>query len=123
LAETFRCDPAALIDMTHIDKRDGRVSDLISRGRRPQICHPCADCYGQDGAEGAVPKHWSNAWRITCPACGVAFTDTNEHRASRATLLETTPFDDLWPEAIAANKLSSDILRTEDTTNAPRAQS
>ena len=29
LAEKFRCDPAALIDMTHIDKRDGRVGDLI----------------------------------------------------------------------------------------------
>ncbi len=102
LAERFRCDPAALIDMTHIA---GQVSDLISRGRRPQICHPCADRYGQDGAEGAVPKHWSKAWRITCPACGIAFTDTNEHHASRATLLETTPFEDLWPEAIAGEQI------------------
>ena len=40
LTEKFRCDPTTLIDMTHIDKRDGRVGDLISRGRQPQICRP-----------------------------------------------------------------------------------
>ncbi len=105
LAEKFRCDPAALIDMTHIDKRDGRVSDLISRGRQTQICHPCADRYARDGAEGAISKHWSEAWRITCPVCGLAFTDTSEHRGSRATLLETTPFEDLWPEAVAGERI------------------
>jgi len=105
LAETFRCDPTALIDMTHIDKRDGRVGDLISRGRQPQICRPCADRYAQDGAEGAASKHWSKAWRITCPACGLAFTDTTEHRGSRATLLETTPFEDLWSEAMAGEQI------------------
>ena len=67
LSEKFRCDPAALISMTHINKRDGQVCDLISRGRAAQICYPCADRYAQDRAEGAVPKHWSKAWRITCP--------------------------------------------------------
>ena len=63
LTEKFRCDPTALINMAHIDKRDGQVGDLISRGRQLQICYPCADRYAQDGAERAVPKHWSNAWR------------------------------------------------------------
>ena len=105
LAEKFRCDPAALIDMTHIDKRDGGVSNLICRGRRPQICHPCADRFAQDGAEGAIPKYWSEAWRITCPVCGGAFTDTNEHRGSRATLLETTPFAGQWSEAVVGEKI------------------
>src|SRR5271166_3074210 len=113
LAEKFRCDPTALIDMTHIDKRDGRVGDLISRGRQPQICHHCADRYAQDGAEGAVSKHWSKAWRITCPACGAAFTDTNEHRGSRATLLETTPFEDLWSEALVGERLVERYLAGE----------
>ena len=102
LAEKFCCDPATLIDMTHID---GQVSDLISRGKQLQICLPCADRYGRDDAGGAIPKHWSKAWRITCPACGLAFTDTNEHHASRATLLETTPFVDLWPEAVAGEQI------------------
>src|SRR5208282_4708366 len=63
LTEKFRCDPTALIGMTHIDSRDGRVGDLISLGRQMQICHPCADRNAQDGAQGAVPKHWSKAWR------------------------------------------------------------
>ena len=113
LAEKFHCDPTALIDMTHIDKRDGRVGDLISRGRQPQICHHCADRYAQDGAEGAVSKHWSKAWRITCPVCGEALTDTNEHRGSRATLLETTPFEGLWPEAVAGERIIEKNLSDE----------
>jgi len=113
LAEKFRCDPTALIDMTHIDKRDGRVGDLISRGRQPQICRPCADRYAQDGAEGAASKHWSKAWRITCPVCGVVLSDTNEHRGSRATLLETTPFEDLWPEAILGERIVDRYLAGE----------
>ncbi len=113
LTEKLRCDPVALIGMTHIDKRDDRVGDLICRGRQQQICHPCADRYAQDGVQGAVSKHWSKAWRITCPACGVAFTDTNEHRGSRATLLETTPFDDLWPEAVVGERIVERYLSGE----------
>jgi len=84
LTEKLCSDPAALIGMTQINALDGQVCNLISRGRPQQICYSCADRYAQDGAEGAVPKHWSKAWRITCPACGLAFTDTNEHRGSRA---------------------------------------
>ena len=113
LAEKFHCDPTALIDMTHIDKRDGQVGDLINRGRQPQICHHCADRYVQDGAEGAISKHWSKAWRITCPVCGEALTDTNEHRGSRPTLLETTPFQGLWPEAVAGESIIEKYLSDE----------
>ena len=91
--------------MTQINTLDGQVCSLISRGRPLQICYPCADRYAHDGAEGAIPKHWSKAWRITCPACGLAFTDTTEHRGSRATLLETTPFEDLWSEAVAGEQI------------------
>ena len=80
LTEKFRCDPVTLIDMTQINTLDGQVCSLISRGRPLQICYPCADRYAHDGAEGAIPKHWSKAWRITCPARGLAFTDTTEHR-------------------------------------------
>jgi hypothetical protein len=105
LTEKFRCDPVTLIDMTQINTFDGQVCSLISRGRHPQICYPCADRYAEDGAECAIPKHWSKAWRITCPACGLAFTDTTEHRGSRATLLETTPFEDLWSEAVAGEQI------------------
>jgi TniQ len=110
LTDKFRCDPVTLINMTHIDTRDGQVCNLISRGRAAQICYPCADRYAQDGAEGTVSKHWSKAWRITCPACGLAFTDTNEHRGSRATLLETTPFEDLWSEAVAGEQIVEQYL-------------
>ena len=105
MTEKFRCDPVMLIDMTQINTFDGQVCSLISRGRHPQICYPCADRYAEDGAECAIPKHWSKAWRITCPACGLAFTDTTEHRGSRATLLETTPFEDLWSEAVAGEQI------------------
>jgi len=105
LAEKFCCDPATLIGMTQINMVDGKVSPLISRGRPQQICYSCADRYARDDAEGAVPKHWSKAWRITCPVCGLAFTDANEHRGSRATLRDTTPFDDLWPEAVAGEQI------------------
>jgi hypothetical protein len=113
LTEKFRCDPVTLIGMTQIDPLDGQVCRLISRGKPPQMCYPCADRFAQDGAEGAVPKHWSKAWRITCPACGLAFTDTNEHRGSRATLLETTPFDNLWSEALAGEQIVERYLAHE----------
>lgn len=105
LTEKFRCDPVTLISMTQINTRDGQVCNLISRGRLPQICYPCADRYAREDADGAVPKHWSKAWRITCPACGLPFTDTNEHRGSRATLLETSPFEDLWLEALVGEQI------------------
>ena len=39
------------------------------------------------------------------PACGLPFTDANEHRGSRATLLETAPFEDLWSEALAGEQI------------------
>jgi hypothetical protein len=110
LTDKFRCDPVTLINMTHIDTHDGQVCNLISRGRAAQICHPCADRYAQEDADGAVSKHWSKAWRITCPVCGLAFTDTNEHRGSRATLLETTPFEDLWSEALAGEQIVDQYL-------------
>ncbi len=105
LTEKFRCDPVTLISMTQINPRDGQVCDLVSRGRLQQICYPCADRYARDDADGAVPKHWSKAWRITCPSCGLPFTDTNEHRGSRATLLETAPFEDLWSEALVGEQI------------------
>jgi hypothetical protein len=110
LTDKFRCDPVTLINMTHIDTRDGQVCNLISRGRAAQICNPCADRYTQEDADGAVSKHWSKAWRITCPVCGLAFTDTNEHRGSRATLLETTPFEDLWSEALVGEQIVDQYL-------------
>ena len=110
LADKFRCDPVTLINMTHINTCDGQVCRLISRGRAAQICNPCADRYAQEDADGAVSKHWSKAWRITCPVCGLAFTDTNEHRGSRATLLETTPFVDLWSEALAGEHFVDQYL-------------
>jgi hypothetical protein len=115
LTEKFRCDPVALIGMTHIDPLDGQVCRLISCGKPPQICYPCAERYAQDGAEGAVPKHWSKSWRITCPACGLAFTDTKEHRGSRATLLETTPFDELWSGAVAGEQIVERYLADGNT--------
>jgi hypothetical protein len=105
LTEKFRCDPVTLISMTQINTRDGQVCNLISRGKLPQICYPCVLRYTREGAVGAVSKHWSKAWRITCPACRLPFTDTNEHRGSRATLLETSPFEDLWLEALVGEQI------------------
>jgi hypothetical protein len=113
LTEKLRCDPVTLIGMTQINTRDGQVCNHISRGRVPQICYACADRYVQEEAEGAVSKHWSKAWRITCPACGLPFTDTNEHRGSRATLLETTPFEDLWLEAVAGEQIVEQYIVDE----------
>ena len=123
LTDKFRCDPVTLINMTHIDTRDGQVCNLISRGRAAQICYPCADRYAREDADGAVPKHWSKAWRITCPVCGLAFTDTSEHRGSRATLLETSPFEDQWSEALVGEQIIEQHAVDEKPPNTPRLQS
>jgi hypothetical protein len=110
LTDKFRCDPVTLISMTQINTQDSQVCNLTCRGRLPQICYPCADRFAREDADGAVPKHWSKAWRITCPACGLPFTDINEHRGSRATLLETSPFEDLWLEALAGEQIIDQYL-------------
>ena len=122
LTEKFRCDPVTLIDMTQINTLDGQVCSLISRGRPLQICYPCADRYAHDGAEGAIPKHWSKAWRITCPACGsplqtqtsIAAVVRRSSRRLRSKTYGRRP----WRES----KSSSDISPTENPLNIPQLQ-
>jgi hypothetical protein len=99
LSEKLQCDPIALIAMTFVDPPAG-TGELICRNRAPQICWPCADRHARYGASGAVPRHWRKAWRITCPACSAPLSDTNERPDSGETLRDTSPFADVWKEAV-----------------------
>ena len=110
LSEKFRCDPVTLIAMTFIDAPAGS-SELICRNRAPQICRPCADRHAREGASGAVPKHWRKAWRVTCPACGTPLSDTSERADNSETLRDTSPFQVLWPEALAGEEIIERFLR------------
>ena len=74
LSEKLRCDPITLIAMTFVGA-PSQSAELICWGRAPQICRRCEDRHTQEGASGAVPKHWRKAWRVTCPACGAALSD------------------------------------------------
>ena len=114
LSEKLRCDPIALIAMTFVDTPAGSA-ELICRNRVPQICRPCADRHASEGASGAVPKHWRKAWRVTCPACGAPFLDTNERPDSGETLRDTSPFGRLWPEAIAGETLIERFLHGDSS--------
>jgi hypothetical protein len=67
LSEKLRRDPIALIAMTFIDASAGSA-ELICRNRAPQICRPCADRHGREGASGAIPRHWRKAWRVLLAA-------------------------------------------------------
>jgi hypothetical protein len=91
LSEKLRYDPIALIAMTFIE-RPAQLAELICRKRAPHICRPCADRHAREGASGAVPKHWRKAWRVTCPACGAPFSDTDERPGNGETLRDTSPF-------------------------------
>jgi TniQ len=105
LSKKLCCDPMALIAMTYVAASPvGSAADMICRGRVPQICRPCAERHAREGASGAVPKHWRKAWRVTCPACGAPLSDTNQRLDVRETLRDTSPFEHLWPEALAGEE-------------------
>jgi hypothetical protein len=110
LSEKLRCDPIALIAMTFIDI-PARSAELISRKRAPQICRSCAERHTREGASGAVPKHWRKAWRITCPACGAPLSDTNQRPDAGETLRDTSPFADVWKEAVAGEAIIERFLQ------------
>ncbi len=110
LSEKLRCDPVTLIAMTFVGATS-QSAELICRGRVPQMCRACADRHAREGASGAVPRHWRKAWRVTCPACGVALSDTNERPNTRETLRETSPFGGLWREALAGEAIIERFLR------------
>ena len=112
--EKLRCDPIALIAMTFIDMPAGSA-ELICRNRAPQICRPCADRHARDGASGAVPKHWRKTWRITCPACGAPLSDTSERPDSGETLRDTSPFADVWKEAVAGEAIVERFLHGDNS--------
>jgi hypothetical protein len=114
LSEKLRCDPIALIEMTFIETPAGSA-ELICRNRAPQICRPCADRHARDGASGAVPKHWRKAWRITCPACGAPLSDTSERPDTGETLQDTSPFADVWKEAVAGEAIVERFLRGDNS--------
>jgi hypothetical protein len=109
LSEKLRCDPTALVGMTFVGKLE-QSSDIICRGRVPQICRPCADQYAQENASGAISKHWRKAWRITCPVCGSPLSDTNDHPDNRESLRDTSPFGRLWSEALAGEEIIERFL-------------
>jgi hypothetical protein len=109
MSEKLRCDPRALIAMTFIDS-PVRSAELVCKGRMPQICRACADRHAREGTSGAVPRHWRLAWRVTCPACGAAFSDTNERPHSSETLRDTSPFSHLWSEALAGEAIVETFL-------------
>jgi hypothetical protein len=113
LSEKLRCDPISLLRMTFADTL-GRYSDIICRGRVPQICRPCADRFAQENAADAVLKHWREAWRITCPVCRSPLCDTDEHYDNRESLRDTSPFGFLWSEALAGEEIIERFLGGDD---------
>jgi TniQ len=114
LSEKLRCDPIALVGMTFVDKLE-QSSDIICRGRVPQICRPCVDRYTQENASEAISKHWRKAWRVTCPVCGSPLSDTIEHHDNRESLRDTSPFGRLWSEALAGEELIERFLGSDDS--------
>ena len=100
--------------MTFVDA-PGQSAELICRGRAPQICRACADRHAREGTPGAVPKHWRKAWRVTCPVCSAPLCDTNEHPDARETLRDSSPFADLWSEALAGEAIVERFLCSDSS--------
>lgn len=100
--------------MTFIDT-PLQSAELICRNRAPQICRPCADRHAREGASGAVPKHWRKAWRVTCPACSAPLSDTSERPDTDETLRDTSPFADVWKEAVAGEAIVERFLHGDNS--------
>jgi hypothetical protein len=114
LVEIFRCDPTAIIGMTHTSM-SAEVTSLVGKGRAVQYCRPCCDRHQAAKAVDATLKSWVEGWRITCPVCGSSLSEAEGPRGSPDTIRDTSPFAKLWNEAIVGEDIVSRHLRGATT--------
>jgi hypothetical protein len=112
ISKMLRCNPTTAIGMTHNTmSAESRV--LIVKGKNPQRCHHCSDQFRAKEAGDAVAKSWHHAWRITCPSCGSPLADTNSHRNSRDTLIDTSAFAQCWDAALIGETIVERSIKEE----------
>ena len=110
LVEMFRCDPTAIIGMTHTSL-PAEVTSLVGKGRAVQLCRQCRKQHQATQAADAVLKSWVEGWRITCPLCGSPLSEPEGPRGSRDTIRDTSPFAKLWNKATAGEDIVNRHLR------------
>jgi len=110
IVEKFRCDPKAVLEMTHA-VLPTEFTPLVRSRRMGQFCRPCWDGHIAADAQGVVMKSWGEGWRVTCPVCGSALSEGDRPRRSDHTVRDTSPFSQNWDAARTGEDIVNRQLR------------
>ena len=111
IVEKFRCDPNAVLEMTHA-LLPAEFAPLVRSSKPRQFCRSCWDRHLAADAQDVVMKSWREGWRVTCPVCGSPLSEGDRPRRSDDTVRDTSPFSKDWD---AARKGEDIVLRGEPT--------
>ena len=98
IVEKFRCDPSAVLEMTHAPL-PAEFAPLVRSSRPSQFCRSCWDQHLAADAQGVVMKSWREGWRVTCPVCDSPLSEGDRPRRSDDTVRDTSPFSKDWDAA------------------------
>jgi len=98
IVEKFRCDPKAVLEMTHV-QLPTEFTQMVCYGRPSQFCHSCWEEHLAADAQGVVMKSWREGWRVTCPVCGSPLSEGDRPRSTDHTVRDTSPFSTHWDSA------------------------
>jgi len=114
IAEKFRRNPKAILEMTHA-LLPAESASLVRSGRMGQFCRVCWDGHLAADAQGVVMKSWGEGWRVTCPVCGSALSEGDRPRRSDHTVRDSSPFSKHWDAARTGEDIVNRQLRGEAT--------
>lgn len=114
IVEKLRCDPKAIVEMTHASLSAEAVP-LVRAGKPNQFCRSCWKLHVAAGATGVVLRSWHEGWRITCPVCGSPLSEGERPRSGDETVRDTSPFMKDWGAAREGEDLISRQLNGEPT--------
>ena len=114
IVEKFRCDPRAVLEMTHAPL-PAEFAPLVRSSRPSQFCRSCWDQHLAADAQGVVMKSWREGWRVTCPVCDSPLSEGDRPRRSDDTVRDTSPFSKDWDAARKGEDIVNRHLRGEPT--------
>ena len=114
IVEKFRCDPNAVLEMTHAPL-PAEFAPLVRSSKPRQFCRSCWDRHLAADAQDVVMKSWREGWRVTCPVCGSPLSEGDRPRRSDDTVRDTSPFSKDWDAARKGEDIVNRHLRGEPT--------
>ena len=114
IVEKFRCDPKAIIEMTHASL-PAEAAPLVRAGKQNQFCCPYWERHLAGDVASVVLKSWQEGWRITCPVCGSPLSEGERPRRGAETVRDTSPFLKIWEDAREGENMVNQCLNGQPT--------